>query len=138
MFAIKIYRIENPQTKCGMWYNERGQYEPFVDKLTEGRSKHLPMPHDDSFRKNNLKWYSACRSIDQLIEWFSERDIYELVENGYRIYALEVSQYKIEENQVLYTKEGILTKTELEPEELRLEEVLEENAEIKNLVEGSF
>lgn len=117
MLTKTIYRIENPKTKCGMWYNERGEYEPFINTLTEGISKSLPMPFDSKFREDNIKWFSGCESLVQLGEWFSEKDIEELMESGYRLYELNVSQYKAEQFQVLYTREGIITKTEYEPEE---------------------
>lgn len=107
---MKIYRIENTITNHGMWYKEDGTYDPFILKLTEGKSKHLPMEHHERYSEGGIKWFSGCDSVEMLKQWFSKQDVFELLQSGYGLYEFECSQYKQEENQTLFSREGIVNK----------------------------
>ena len=110
---MKIYRIENEETNHGMWYRENGIYDPFIMKLTEGISKHLPMEFHERYRTDGHEWFSGCKSKEQMHLWFSKLDAIELYQAGYKLYEFESSQFIIEENQVLFTREGIIKKKEI-------------------------
>lgn len=110
---MKVYRIENPETHHGMWYQADGTYDPFIKTLSEGISKGLPMEYNAKHNKDGFKWFSGCKSLRQLTMWFSNKDIEELLYSGYRLYELECSQYMEEVNEVLFTREGIEKRTEL-------------------------
>lgn len=110
---MKIYRIENEQTNHGMWYRIDGTYDPFIKTLTEGISAGLPMEFHERYTKDGFKWFSGCKSLEQLRHWFSDKDIEELLENGYRLYEIECNQCIVEDLQVLFTREGIVNKREL-------------------------
>lgn len=109
-----IYRIENPVTNHGMWYREDGTYDPFIKTLTEGISSHLPMEYCERYGKNGRRWYSGCKDLEQLKTWFSNKDVEELLEGGYRLYEFECEEYTVEDNQVLFTREGVLNKKEIQ------------------------
>lgn len=113
-----IYRIEHESKGNGMWYNSKGEYDPFINTLTDGKSKHLPMNHDDKYRYKNLVWYSGCQSLNLLLQWFSEKDIDELLNNEYKLYEIIATQYMLEDNEILFTKEGIISKREIELESI--------------------
>lgn len=110
---MKIYRIENEITNHGMWYREDGVYDPFILKLSDGKSKHLPMEWHDRYYKERLKWFSGCHSIELMRHWFSNLDALELFQNGYKLFEFKSKQYKAEEHQILFTREGILKKQEI-------------------------
>lgn len=110
---MKIYRLENPQTQCGMWYRSDGTYDPFIKTLTEGKSKHLPMEYDEKYSQGGLKWFSGCGSIELMRHWFTARDAFELCEAGYKLYEFEASQFIIEEFQIIFTREGIQSLREI-------------------------
>lgn len=109
-----IYRIENQLTNHGMWYNNDGQYDPFILTLTEGKSTHLPMEFDARYGNNNVRWYSGCLSLELLSTWFSVKDVLELHEAGYKLYEFTAREYINEQFQTLFTRRGILEQKELD------------------------
>lgn len=110
---MKIYRIENEATNHGMWYRIDGTLDPFIMKLTEGKSKKLPMEFHERYSEGGLKWFSGCGSKEMMQHWFSNLDAFELLQNRYQLFEFESQQYVDEENQILFTREGITKKQEI-------------------------
>lgn len=111
--VMKIYRIENIETLHGMWYRDDGTYDPFIFKLTEGKSRNLPMGFHEKYSKGGMQWISGCGSKDMMQHWFSNKDAVELFQCGYRLYEMDSEQFIAEENQILFTREGISMKREI-------------------------
>lgn len=110
---MKTYRIENETTQHGMWYREDGSYDPFIMKLTEGRSRDLPMGYNEIYSKHGLQWFSSGGSIEDMKLWFSDRDALELFQSGYKLFQYEAQQVQVLEHEVIFTREGVLGKTEI-------------------------
>lgn len=110
---MKIYRIENEETYHGMWYQLDGTYNPFIFNLTEGKSRNLPMGYHERYSKGGLKWFSGCGDKETMQHWFSNKDAVELFQCGYRLYEFESEQFVVEENQILFTREGVNLKREI-------------------------
>ena len=108
-----IYRIEHLETEHGMWYTSEGKLEPFIFTLTEGKSRDLPMEWDERYGKDGFRWYSGCGVRELMKHWFSKKDAEELLESGYSMYRLESTQYVHEEFQTVFTREGIVNRTEI-------------------------
>lgn len=115
---MKIYRIENESTNHGMWYKDDGTYDPFIMRLTEGKSKHLPMEFEERYSKGGVKWFSGCHSMELMKQWFSALDALELLQSGYKLYTIESNQFIEEEDQILFTREGIVHKHEIELDDI--------------------
>lgn len=109
---MKIYRIENEDTMHGMWYRLDGTYDPFIMRLTEGKSKDLPMGFDKRYHEEG-KWFSGCGSIETMRHWFSTLDAFELYRNGYRLFEFQSNRFIDEDIQVLFTREGVTSKKEI-------------------------
>lgn len=108
-----IYRIENQKTNNGMWYDEHGNYAPRILNLTEGIYRDLPMHYNADHRKDGKKWSSAGRSVAEMNLWFSPRDAYELMQDGYGLYEFEVAEFQVKEFEILFTREGIIKQREI-------------------------
>jgi hypothetical protein len=108
-----FFRIENQDTMHGMWYDQNGKFEPFIERLTEGKSAKLPMDFNPKHRTGGLEWYSGGRSVEEMHHWFSDRDALELFQNGYKLYRFEGTQIMEEEHEVLFTREGIVMQNEI-------------------------
>ena len=106
----QIYRIENLETMRGMWYDKNGNYNPFIEQLTEGVSKDLPMEEHERYGKGGFRWYSGCDNIEDMQRWFSVQDAVELSQANYQLYLYTVKDFVEEEHQVLFTREGIQNK----------------------------
>lgn len=111
MSMMNIFRIENPTTNHGMWYDAAGVYNPFIESLSEGKSASLPMGWDKRYGARGRRWYSGTGDADMLKHWFSERDAVELGEAGYRLHVFEASEFIVEEFQVIFTREGVVAST---------------------------
>jgi hypothetical protein len=108
-----IFRIENQDTMHGMWYREDGTFEPFIERLTEGKSAKLPMGFKEVHRTGGLKWFSGAENFDDMRLWFSDLDALELFKNGYKLYRFDATQTLQLENETLFTREGILHQDEI-------------------------
>jgi hypothetical protein len=118
MNTIKIYRIENPETWTGMWYNADGSYSGYIHSLTEGKSAWLPMDFDEKYRADGKTWLSAGKSIENMNQWFSVLDAYELDKAGYFLYEYVVSQYKVDDIQAYFTREGVVSQKQIKLNEV--------------------
>ena len=110
---LKIWRIENPDTMHGMWYKLDGTYAPFIMTLTEGISKDLPMEFHERYSFGGRKWFSAGKSKANMNQWFSPRDALELSAAGYKLYEFVAGEFRVEEHQVLFTREGVIRSEEI-------------------------
>lgn len=108
-----IYRIENEETEAGMWYRSGAIYDPFIKTLKDGKSADLPMGYHERYSKDGLAWFSGTVNREQMQSWFSVQDAMELHANGYKLFEFVSNQYIEEEYQVIFTREGIITKKEI-------------------------
>ena len=102
---MDIFRIERTATGDGMWYDNDGSYNPFINTLSEGLSKDLPMDYDQRYGEDGLRWYSGCQSLEGIDQWFSNRDIVELIQGGFRLVRYDADRFHVEPTQVIFTKE---------------------------------
>ena len=109
----KIYRIEHENTTRSLWYNPDGTFDPFIEKLTEGKTRACPMGFDSKFYDLGTTWFSACYSVSNMRQWFSDLDAFELTQNGYKLYEITARDCRKQEHEIIFTKEGILLKEEI-------------------------
>lgn len=103
-----IYRVENPVTEHGMWYDNKGIFEPIIHRLCpNGISKNLPMEFNPDHKRDGKDWFSAGKGIDNMQSWFSYEDIHLLLKNGFNLYEIKVSEWQEKDCEVLFTREGI-------------------------------
>lgn len=109
-----IYRIENPQSKHGMWYNENAELDPIIQTLCPtSKSKDLPMDYNEKHRKDGKVWNSAGRSIEEMNYWFSKEDAINLCNNGFKLFEFVVTEYQELEHEILFTREGVISQKEI-------------------------
>lgn len=110
-----IYRIENPEHMNGMWYNKNGIFMKNIHILCpNGIAKDFPMPLNlDLHRKDGKIWNSGGKSIENMNQWFTIEDAKSLYNNGFKLFEFEVSEYNELEMEILFTRDGILSKKEI-------------------------
>ena len=109
MNTITVYRIENPTTHHGMWYDANGKYDPVIQELCpNGITKDLPMPFNKAQQTDGYKWYSAGKSIENMHQWFSAEDAQRLVNNGFKLFQFKVNMYQQLDMEVLFCREGVV------------------------------
>jgi hypothetical protein len=115
MNKITIYRIENPTTHHGMWYDANGNYVPLIkDLCPNGITKDLPMPFNEAHRRDGYEWYSAGKDIDNMHQWFSTEDAQRLINNGFKLFQFQVTMYQELEMEVLFCREGVIERRALD------------------------
>ena len=119
---MKILRIEHLTLGHGMWYNDHAVRTDYIRTLTEGISKHLPMDFDERYKADDRAWFSGCFHEGQLRQWFTKKDVEELIERGFQMFQFDSEQYQIEEHQALFTREGIVSTKVMSIEDLYLPE----------------
>lgn len=87
-----FYRVCNPETEQGLWYNFDGTFIGLIhDKFNFCKNHDLAMDFDEDLVGG---WLSACESIDDLYQWFTEEDIKRLQEHGWCIHEYEAENYR--------------------------------------------
>lgn len=115
VFSRKIFRIEKPEDRNGMWYNKDGIFMKTIDILCpNGIAKDFPMPLNlELHRKDGEIWNSAGKSVENMNEWFTPMDAINLMNNGYKLFEFEVNMFQELENEILFCRKGIIKQKEI-------------------------
>ena len=115
-----VYRVENPIKGEGLWRDFDGNLNPVFDKLSEGLSRSLPMPHKpEVYKADGKSWFAAAPSKETLKHWFSKQDVLELIHLGYGVYEFDVKdERKISDFEVIFTRDNIIRQTAIQMEEI--------------------
>ncbi len=108
MSDMFLYRVENPNTYQGLWYDKDGNFNPFIKTLTDAKCKDLPMEFDDQFKVGGLAWISACDNMPDMKNWFHHRDVVEMAQAGYGLYQFRVSDYRQVNGHAVFTRSQVL------------------------------
>lgn len=113
---MKVYRVEEPKGKHGLWRDFDGKHNPIFDKLSEGKVRNLPM--DDNFeiyKQNNKDWFASAPSKETLQHWFSKQDLIELERLNYKIFEFEIkNSIKLSDFEIIFTRDNIINTKELQ------------------------
>lgn len=116
---MKVYRVENPVEEHGLWRNFDGSPCDVFDKLTQGKSRTLPMPDNDFYREGGKQWFSATDTPDKLTAWFDVLDIVQMRSLGYKVYEFEVSNVRtVNEYEVVFTRDSIKSVIAIDPADI--------------------
>lgn len=110
----KLFRVENPLTKQGLWYREDGTFNPFIKTLTNAISRDLPMGFDPEFKVDGLDWISGCDNLPDMRNWFSTQDLTELHGLGYDLYEFKVERYRTVNGHAAFAREHVLQSQKLD------------------------
>jgi hypothetical protein len=109
-----IYRVENPDSNQGLWYDADGNFSPFIKKLSDAKCKDLPMDFDTLYKEGGYAWISACDSLPDMRNWFNYQDLVELKKAGYDLYQFKVTGYKQVPGHVIFTRESVIETAKLD------------------------
>lgn len=117
MTPINIIRIESEEGN-GIFTNKvNDAYEIIPEACKRHFSSYesctgIPFlrPQDDGLytRKEGKEWFCAFTSLEQLHSLLYRDEIKKLIEVGYLIKLLSVTNYQIGQMQVLYTKDSVV------------------------------
>ena len=119
MENLQVIRIENKQgVGCFVADENKDAYSLIPDACDRhfvGKDSYktqFPTPRQENLNlfKDGYKWFCAFKSIKQLNKLFLPNEIKTLIENEFDIYLLTVSNYQKGRKQIIFTKESIITK----------------------------
>lgn len=104
-----LYRVENPNTMVGLWYNQFGEKTDFiVNEIKEAQCRDLPMDIDQETYGDGGRWYSACDNIVDMRNWFSVTDLQQFKQAGYGLYLFEVPEYRMAYGHAIFLREKVI------------------------------
>lgn len=70
----------------------------------------FPQPHEEFLHvtKDLKEYFCAFKSINDLLFWIKPNQLNEIINAGFKIYELDVTDYQIGGYQIIYTKESIV------------------------------
>ena len=105
-----LYRVENPDTNIGLWYNDEGVKTDFIKhEIVDAQCADLPMDVDQQTYGDGGRWYSACDNIPDMRNWFSVTDLEQFKRKGYGLYLFEVPEYRMAYGHAIFLKEKVLS-----------------------------
>lgn len=105
-----LYRVENPATDVGLWYNKFGEKTDFIKhQIKDAQCADLPMDPDLSIYADGGKWYSACDNIPDMRNWFSVSDLQQFKKAGYGLYLFEVPDYRMANGHAIFLREQAIS-----------------------------
>lgn len=115
MDTKKVFRIENPIDRDGMWYNKEGIFRKTIHILCpDGIAKDFPMPLNlDLHRKDGFIWQSAGKDIKNMNQWFTASDAINLYNNGFKLFEFETSMFQELKMEILFCRQGIIKQREI-------------------------
>lgn len=121
MKTLQVIRVEN-SSGVGMFRADFGTYE--ISSLKDMVSRHFdykencddiyfPRPEQEGIEmtKDSKEWFCAFRSLEQFNSLIFDSEAKVLIENGFNVLLLSVTNYQLGDNQIAFTKESI-TKSE--------------------------
>lgn len=113
-----LYRIAT-EAGHGMWYDENGNPDGAIFRLCpDSKAVNIPMGYKSIHYDFGKRWYSAGDSIEMMHYWFSRYDAIRLARGGFKLYKIVSREYRQLENEVLFTKEGIVSIEEMSFDEV--------------------
>ncbi len=86
-----FYRVCNPQTHQGLWYDFQGNFTGLIhNRFSYCANNALKMDYDPEI----VGFLSATRTLEDLYQWFSLGDILRLQCDGWFVYEFESTNYK--------------------------------------------
>jgi hypothetical protein len=90
MTAKKFYRVCNPQTEQGLWYDFKGNFTGLIhDKFSFCENSGLAMDFDPELTGR----LSAVETLEDLYKWFTPEDIKKLQGYGWFIHEYEAHTF---------------------------------------------
>ena len=115
METRKVFRIENPNDKDGMWYTKDGVLRKKIHILCpNGIAKDFPMPLNlELHRKDGHIWQSAGKNVENMNEWFTASDALNLYNKGFKLFEFETTMFQELEMEILFCRQGVIKQREI-------------------------
>jgi len=75
------------------------------------RHRDFNSPDQDGLntKKDEKAWFCAYKSVEQLQQWITTYELKHIISLGFKVLMLDVSEYQEGKDQIMYTKESIVS-----------------------------
>jgi hypothetical protein len=107
-----VIRIEHPYDGNGLWRSVNSDGDAVIDDISffeELVDKHnkFPLPHEDNLIMTGNR-YCAFKSIEQIQQWIENNWWKEIIELGFKVLMIDISEYQEGNHQIIFKKEHIM------------------------------
>jgi len=115
METKKVFRIEHPTDRDGMWYTKEGLFRKKIHILCpDGIAKDFPMPLNlELHRKDGHIWQSAGKNVENMNQWFTASDAINLYNNGFKLFEFETTMFQELDMEILFCRQGVIKQREI-------------------------
>ncbi len=108
---MQLIRIEAPNG-IGIFMNSEYPYLDDISPYAGAKHMNFKEPYDDGLNLNkyNKNWFCGYKNITEFNQWLTKDDILSIINCGYNIFLIDVEEYQIGSEQIIYTKESIISK----------------------------
>lgn len=106
-----LFRIHNPSTNVGLWYNSDGVKTDFILSMDDAKSRDLPMDFNPDLANG---WLSACDSLEMMRDWFNLEDVVALRGAGYELTRFEVVEYRMVTGHAVFLPSQVISSDPLD------------------------
>ena len=108
-----IVRIEHPSDGKGIWMSRDNKNINYVDTLSNylqfaERHCKFPNPVMENLSFKEGVNFCAFKTVEQMTEWVKPSEIKELMSMGFKVLAIDVSEWLEGEYQICFEKRHIL------------------------------
>ena len=109
---MQVIRLEHPSNGCGIFHNAHIISDTYMeDDWYHRHNKMTGARLIDGFCKG--KHFCAYQSIDELQRWITNDELKEIIHNGFIVLLLDISDFILHHDQVLYDKTSIRFQKEI-------------------------
>lgn len=109
-----LYRLESKTSDKGLWYNLNNEYVFVVGELEDCPSKDFYMGYDERYQKDGRNWYSSCSNKQDILHWFTVKNILDLIAKGFVLARYLATEYVEYENETTFIKDTALAREEID------------------------
>lgn len=112
----QIIRIEHPVDGIGLFQSNQItlSWTHLSSILYRHQKFNNPSMNGLDIEEDYLEWFCAYKSVEQVQEWILKDEMTSLCNDyGFIVYLLEVNQYQEGRDQIIFTKESIISKKDI-------------------------
>lgn len=113
---ITAIRIEHPSDGIGIFMQkdrESLSVHNFLKSVSVRHVQNFPDIKDEIGYEVYKSYFCAYKTIEQLNDWILPDEMTEIINKGYKIYLLDLTEAKVTDFQVIFKKEHILQQKDI-------------------------
>lgn len=112
MINKQIVRVEHTDGIGMFTGDDRSHTVDYICPEIYTRHAKFKTPREEGLKREKDE-FCAYKSIDHIQQWIMKDEFHILFENNYKVYLIEVSNFREGKDNVLFKKQDIINKTDI-------------------------